>query len=146
MARSTTKTTTTTKAQRATKAAHNAKAQAEALALAQADEGSDEGDEGATPARRGQWAAEKARAIAQGTAGKSAFRFAKLADVLLLAELQGETRIAFAEANKRADLARGERGEPAASWRLALQRTRQLADGIGAWQVDADASALVLRK
>lgn len=89
---------------------------------------------------RASWAAERARAVA-GNAS-SATRFAKLADVLLSAELAGERRLTYAEANKRATLARGERGDPAASWRLALQRTRQLCD-IGAWRVDAAAGALV---
>ena len=96
-------------------------------------------------AARSQWANEKARAIEQGTAGKSAFRFAKLADVLLAAEIDGETKITFAECNKRADLARGAKGDPATSWRLALQRTRQLCVGVDSWHVDATQSALVFR-
>ena len=95
------------------------------------------------PVRVSQWAAEKARAIAQGTAGKSAHRFAKLAEVLQYAALEGETKLSFAECNKRAALARGERGEPAASWRLALQRTRQMSNGADGWRVDAEGSALV---
>lgn len=85
------------------------------------------------------WAAEKARAMAGNE--RSAGRFARLADVLLSAETQGQRRLSFAEANKRAGLQRGERGDPAASWRLALQRTRQLVPL--AWRVDAEAGALV---
>lgn len=88
------------------------------------------------------WAAEKARAI-QGNE-RSAQRFARLATVLLDAQCQGETVIRFAEVNTRANLSRGGRGDPAASWRLALQRTRQLCD-IGPWRVDPDRGALVLQ-
>jgi hypothetical protein len=99
----------------------------------------------ASASRASQWAREKAKAIAEGNCGRAAFRFAKLADVLLAAEATGEKRITFAEANKRADLARGERGNPAASWRLALQRTRQLSTMVDNWHVDGESGALVYR-
>lgn len=105
--------------------------------------GDDTGDD---TAPRSQWAREKARAIAQGGSGKAAHRFAKLADVLQTAALSGETRLSFAQANERANLRRGETGDPAASWRLALQRTRQVygADPIvAAWRVDTESGALV---
>lgn len=87
------------------------------------------------------WAAEKARAIAGND--RSAQRFARLAQVLLDAECEGERFLSFAAANERAALARGLRGDPAASWRLALQRTRQLVGGLDGWRVDAERLALV---
>lgn len=137
MARTTTTTTSKpAREARATRKALDAKASAK-HAQHEADE-ADEADTG----KLSQWAAEKARAAA-GKPGAAA-RFAKLAQVLLEAETKGETRIAFGDANARAGLARGERGNPAASWRLALQRTRQLMpDTFDAWRVDADGRALV---
>lgn len=111
------------------------------------DEAGEGEGEGEAPATQGsQWAREKARAIAQGGAGKAAHRFAKLAEVLQAAVLSGERRLSFAQANERAALRRGETGDPAASWRLALQRTRQVfgsEPAVSAWRVDADTSALV---
>jgi hypothetical protein len=89
------------------------------------------------------WAAEKARAMAGND--RAAGRFARLADVLLSAELAGERVLPYAEANKRAGLNRGATGDAAASWRLALQRTRQLCD-VGPWRVEAEAGRLVLDK
>lgn len=124
----------------ADKAGRIAKRGAVAKAVAALAEGEGEGE---GTAKRSQWAAEKARAIAQGTSGKAAHRFAKLADVLQFAALDGEHKLSFAECNKRAALARGERGKPAASWRPALQRTRQISNGADGWRVDSDASALV---
>ena len=114
----------------------------------EAREGDEAGEgEGEAPAAQGsQWAREKARAIAQGGAGKAAHRFAKLADVLQTAALSGEHKLSFTQANERANLRRGETGNPAASWRLALQRTRQVFGSeptVSAWRVDADTSALV---
>lgn len=88
------------------------------------------------------WAAERARAAAGDE--RAAGRFARLAEVLLTAEVQGEQFISFALANERAGLQRGVKGDAAGSWRLALQRTRQLAD-IGPWRVDAGRLALVLQ-
>ena len=121
---------------RATRKAHEARANAK-----RAQHEADEADEADTTGRS-QWAREKARALAGN--GNSAARFAKLAQVLIEAESKGETRIGFADANTRAGLARGERGNPAASWRLALQRTRQLMPAtLDAWRVDADGRALV---
>ena len=108
------------------------------------DEG--EGDEGEGGEPRSQWAREKARAIAQGGSGKAAHRFAKLADVLQVAAMAGEHKLSFAQANERANLRRGETGDPVASWRLALQRTRQVFGSdpiVSAWRVDAESGALV---
>lgn len=105
------------------------------------------GDASEAPASQGsQWAREKARAIAQGGSGKSAHRFAKLADVLIAARESGEVRMSFAQANERAALRRGATGDAAASWRLALQRTRQVfgADpAVANWRVDAETGSLV---
>lgn len=109
-------------------------------------------DDGATRGeRRSQWAREKARlanAIESGNGAdvRSVHRFAKLRDVLVCAALDGETSLSFAEANRRADLARGRTGNPAASWRLALQRTREVfgdAAEVYGWRVDGDAGKLV---
>lgn len=135
--RNTTTTTKPAREARAMRKAHEARANAKHAAH---DEGDNDGDE--AEGKLSQWAREKARAAA-GKPGAAA-RFAKLAQVLLDAETKGEARISFADANTRAGLARGERGNPAASWRLALQRTRQLMpDTFDAWRVDADARALV---
>lgn len=111
------------------------------------DEAGEAGDDDTAPATQGsQWAREKARAIAQGGSGKAAHRFAKLADVLIAAREAGEARLSFAQANERAALRRGATGDAAASWRLALQRTRQVfgaEPAVAGWRVDAESGALV---
>lgn len=99
------------------------------------------------PAAQGsQWAREKARAIAAGGTTRAAHRFAKLADVLQVAHLSGERKLSFAQANERAALRRGETGDACASWRLALQRTRQVfgaEPAVAGWRVDSEAQCLV---
>ena len=55
-----------------------------------------------TPEKRAQWSAERVRLAQLGLGGRSGNgRYARLADMLALAEAQGEARVTFAEANAR---------------------------------------------
>lgn len=121
------------------------------------DEG--EGDEGeGNETGRRQWARELARnAAAQGNACRRCYALAlALATAIETAKTKpGATLVvSFAKANELANLQRGARGNPVASWRLAVQRMRQAlggADAIAsqygfAVEVDADAGSLVCTK
>lgn len=88
----------------------------------------DEADESTGPTR--QWAREMARAHAG--VGNAAKRCADLAEALAaVAPGKGKpaVRVSFAKANELANLRRGATGNPVASWRLAVQRMRQVFGG-----------------
>jgi hypothetical protein len=97
---------------------------------------------------RAQWATERARLAVTGLGGckaGSTGRFARLADMLAIAEVQGERRITFAQANERMQAKRLTGPAGAASWRTLLQRFGQLDTGAAAWRIDAEAGAIVRR-
>ena len=94
---------------------------------------------------RAQWATERAKLATIGLQGKGNGRFARMADMLAIAEVQGERSISFAQCNARMGSKRIEGPAGAASWRTLLQRFGQLDPGAAAWRIDAEAGALVRR-
>ena len=95
------------------------------------------------PAKRAQqWAAERARLATTGLVGG---RFAALADMLATADVMGETRVTFAQANERMGSKRTEGPAGAASWRTLLQRFAQVDAEGGRWRIDGEAGAIVRR-
>lgn len=141
----------TNKGAKAAKAAKQAKAQTQierAEAVADEGEGEGEGDGGETGVS--QWAREMARrANGEGGACK---RFDALA--MALASVADKGGCTFAQANQLAGLNRGTNGDPAASWRLAVQRMHQSYGGREAFaqvhgftaSVDAEGGKLVCTK
>lgn len=104
------------------------KGNTKAIDMARADETGDEGGETEGGGVSG-WAREVAR-LSSGSSNNAARRFLSLALYLQSVAQPGKTvTVSFAAANAGAGLRRGETGNPAASWRLALQRTRQIFAG-----------------
>jgi hypothetical protein len=96
-------------------------------------------------ATRAQWATERAKLAAIGLQGKGNGRFARLADMLAIAECDGEKSISFAQCNARMGSKRIEGPAGAASWRTLLQRFGQLDPGAALWRIDAEHGAIVRR-
>lgn len=146
----------TTKQQPATKQTRTAKAakqvaNAKATAAIERAEAADEGDEGEGEGTGvSQWAREMARR-AEGKGG-ACKRFDALA--IALASVADKGGCTFAQANQLAGLNRGANGDPAASWRLAVQRMHQSYGGREAFaqvhgftaSVDAEGGKLVCTK
>jgi hypothetical protein len=96
---------------------------------ATARESADESETADESGKVSQWAAELARV--HGGSGTAAKRFTKLADYLCndVAKPGTTARVSFAAANKACGLNRGATGDAGNSWRLAVQRTRQIFGG-----------------
>jgi hypothetical protein len=97
----------------------------------------EQGDDDAGETGVSGWAREVARAHA-GESSRAGLRFYKLADYLVsVAEPGKSVKVSFSQANTGAALNRGATGNPVASWRLALQRTRQLLGGSLPYGIEA---------
>jgi hypothetical protein len=96
---------------------------------------------------RAQWASERARLAATGIGAPRGGngRFARMADMLAVASVEGETSISFAQCNSRMGSNRIEGPAGAASWRTLLQRFAQVDPEGAAWRVDAEKGAIVRR-
>ena len=99
------------------------------------------------PVRKG-WASERATLAASGNLqGKRADhygRYQRLADMLVAAEVVGESSISFAECNRRMQRNRKVGPEGAASWASTLGRFSGLVPEVGRlWRIDAEKGAIV---
>ena len=96
--------------------------------------------------QRAQWAGERARLAASGIGGRNGNgRFARLADMLAVASVEGTERITFVQANERMGAKRLTGPAGAASWRTLLQRFAQVDPEGAAWRIDGEAGAIVRR-